>query len=66
MWMYHNAAGHDAWKSRQSTKDEPSTGKGTFSSGPKTAKTTPIASLVVPFHDSDSDDDENGWTPVRI
>jgi hypothetical protein len=66
MWMYHNAAGHDAWKSRQSTKDAPPTGSGTSSSGPKTGKATPIASLAVPYQDSDSGDDENGWTPVRI
>jgi hypothetical protein len=44
----------------------PVTGSGTSSSWRKTAKTTPIASLAVPFHDSDSYDDENGWTPVRI
>jgi hypothetical protein len=59
-WMYHFAGGHDAWKSRQSAKDNNSGNPDSASKPP------PAASLAVISHDSDSDDDDDGWKPVRI
>lgn len=70
-WMYHFSSGHDAWKSRQSTRASTDHG-GTAGSGnpasasPCSKPSTPAASLAVPSNESDSDDDDDGWKPVRI
>jgi hypothetical protein len=61
--MYHFATGHDAWKSRQSVRETGITGS---KPGSSTPKSTPAATLAVASCDLDSDDDDTGWTPVRI
>jgi hypothetical protein len=66
-WMYHFASGHDAWKARQTVRDAsaPATSNPRPASS-STSKSTPAATLAIPSHALESDDDDDGWKPIRF